>query len=82
MEATGRIDDGSLPLQIPHVKADDPEYFQDFWEKPGYLGCDKAGGTEKDRMQFTGIVKNVHVPGEKLESDFAMPMVRMMHGKR
>lgn len=71
LEATGLIDDGSLPLQIPHVKADDPEYFQDFWEKPGYLGCDKAGGTEKDRMQFTGIVKNVHVPGEKLESDFA-----------
>lgn len=71
LEANGWIDDGSPPLQIPHVKKDDPGYFQDFWEKPGYLGHDKAGGTENDRLQFTGTVKTVHVPGEKLESAFA-----------
>lgn len=71
LEAARFINDGSLPVQIPHVKEGDPEYFTDFWENPGYLGHDKAGGTSKDRIQFTGTIKAVHIAGEKMKSDFS-----------
>ncbi len=67
LEAAGFIEDGSLPIQIPHVLEGDPEYFQDFWTLPGYLGADKKGNTDKDRIQFTGRVRAVHLP-EKEEA--------------
>lgn len=62
-EATGQIDDGSLPVLLPGVKAADPGYFKDFWTVPGYLGADTASSAVKDRLQFTGVVKSVHMPG-------------------
>lgn len=70
MEAGGEINDGSLPVLTPGVKMADPQYFKDFWEVPGYLGADRAGGTVRDRLQFHGVVKRVHVPGtDHLEAD-------------
>lgn len=67
LEAGGFINDGSLPVQIPHVKQGDPKYFEDFWNIPGYLGADPNGNAVRDRLQFTGIIKGVHLPGEKVE---------------
>ena len=72
-EADGRFDDGSLPVLLPSVRSSDPGYFQDFWQIPGYLGADPASSAARDRLQFHGVVKSVHLPGvsesvEALES--------------
>lgn len=63
-EAHGIINDGSLPVLTPGVKAKDPSYFNDFWTVPGYLGADPNGNAVRDRLQFKGTVKRVHVPGQ------------------
>lgn len=63
MEAKGKIDDGSLPVLTPGVKAADPEYFREFWETEGYMGADPSSTACRDRLQFTGIVKEVSIPG-------------------
>lgn len=67
LEAGGFIYDGSLPVQIPHVKDGDADYFKDFWTVPGYLGAEPQGNAVRDRLQFTGTIRSVHVPGEKAE---------------
>ncbi|MDO5424177.1 MAG: hypothetical protein Q4F41_10660 [Eubacteriales bacterium] len=69
LEAEGKIDDGSLPVLLPDVKAADPAYFRDFWEVPGYLGADETSSAVRDRLQFHGIVKSVHLPGEPLPKE-------------
>ena len=69
VEAGGRIDPGSLPVLAPGVKMADPGYFKDFWEVTGYLGADKGSSAVRDRLQFHGIVKRVHVPGSDLEAE-------------
>ncbi len=66
VEAAGRFDDGSLPVLTPGVKQTDPSYFKDFWEVPGYLGAEEGSNARKDRLQFTGKVKSVHMPGQPL----------------
>lgn len=69
LEAEGFINDGSLPVQIPHVKVGDPEYFEDFWNIPGYLGADKMSSASRDRLHFSGTVRSIHMPGEKVRPD-------------
>lgn len=64
LEATGLINDGSLPVQIPHVQRGDPGYFEDFWKVPGYLGADLSSGAAKDRLVFTTKIRAAHLPGE------------------
>lgn len=61
-EAAGQIDDGSLPVLLPGVKASDPGFFKDFWTVPGYMGADPSSSAVRDRLQFCGVVKNVHLP--------------------
>lgn len=65
LEAEGFINDGSLPVQIPHVREGDAKYFEDFWNVEGYLGSDPKSGAFHDRLQFTGKVRSVHIPGQK-----------------
>ena len=69
VEANGRIDDGSLPVLTPGVKMADSSYFKEFWEVPGYAGADPESTACRDRLQFAGIVKNVHVPGAKTQAN-------------
>ena len=65
VEAYGMVDPGSLPVLTPGVKMADPTYFTDFWTVPGYLGADPDSEEVKDRLQFTGKVKSVHLPNEE-----------------
>ncbi|MDO4285470.1 MAG: hypothetical protein Q4C60_09055 [Eubacteriales bacterium] len=65
-EAMGVIDDGSLPVLLPGIKANDPSYFREFWEVPGYLGAQEGSNAQRDRLQFRGVVRSVHLPGETL----------------
>ena len=62
-EAKGQFDDGSLPVLSPGVKMADPGYFTDFWTVPGYLGADPDSSAARDRLQFKGKVRRVHLPG-------------------
>ena len=64
LEASGKIDDGSLPVLTPGVKHADSQYFQDFWTVPGYAGADANSSAVRDRLQYKGIVKRVHLPGK------------------
>ena len=66
MEAAGRWDDGSLPVLMPGIKQHDPQYFRDFWEKPGFLGTEPGSNAVRDRLQFRSKVVSVHLPGEQL----------------
>lgn len=65
MEAAGHWDDGSLPVLLPGIRQSDPEYFRDFWEKPGYLGTEPGSNALRDRLQFKSRVVAVHLPGEE-----------------
>lgn len=69
MEANGVISDGSLPVLTPGVKMADPQYFKDFWEIDGYLGADEKSSAVKDRLQFHGVVKSVHLPGAEEKAE-------------
>lgn len=69
LEADGHIDDGSLPVLTPGVKGADPTFFEEFWTKPGYAGADPGSTACRDRLQFTGTVKAVHLPGQKVQMD-------------
>ncbi len=64
MEAKGVIDPGSLPVLMPGVKKMDPDYFIDFWTKPGYAGADPNSSSSKDRIHFRTKVKAVHQAGK------------------
>lgn len=65
VEAYGTVDPGSLPVLTPGVKMHDPSYFTDFWTVDGYLGADPDSQETKDRLQFTGKVKSVHLPSDE-----------------
>lgn len=60
-EAWGMKDPGSLPVLAPSVKMADPQYFIDFWTKPGYLGSDEKSSAYSDRLVFSTRVSAVHL---------------------
>ena len=68
-EAWGVINDGSLSVLAPGVKRADPDYFEEFWTKPGYLGADPESQTARDRVQFSAKVTRVHIPTEHKEEN-------------
>lgn len=71
IEAAGRYDDGSLPVLLPGIKAMDPTYFEDFWTVPGYMGADPDSNACRDRIQFQGSVRSIHLPGEAVKDEDA-----------
>ncbi len=60
-EARGMFDGTLLSVVIPAVKMMDPTYFDDFWKKEGYEGHDDVYFAKRDRMQFEGVIKSVHI---------------------
>ena len=65
LEAAGVFYAGSLPVTLPGVKRKDPEYFKDFWEKPGYMGSDPKSNASRDRIVFSSVIKAVYLPVEE-----------------
>lgn len=61
----GLMDDGSLVVLAPGVKMADPEYFKDFWEKPGYAGYENEEAVKMDHVCFTTKVKSVQLLGKQ-----------------
>jgi hypothetical protein len=50
-EKTALAYTGILAMFLDNVLKWDPEYFKDFWEKPGYLGYDAPESLLKERVQ-------------------------------
>lgn len=71
IEALGQFDDGALPVLTPGVKMADPTFFQEFWTVPGYAGADPTSNACRDRLQFEGVVKSVHMPGDEKGAETA-----------
>lgn len=64
------LNDGALPVLAPGIKQMDPEYFEDYWKVPGYLGADPNGNAARARICREVEIKAVFTPeGELLEKD-------------
>lgn len=66
------LDDGSLPVLLPPARAAVPEYFTDFWSKPGYEGTDPQDSAVRDRTKQNTKVVRV-VTQATAETDAAQP---------
>lgn len=62
--AFGSDDDGSLPVLAPVVKQMDPDYFTDFWTRPGYLGTAENSSAVRDRICMRTRVAAVGIEEE------------------
>lgn len=62
-------DDGSLPVLAPVVQMIDPDYFVDFWTKPGYLGTAPNSSAVRDRILMKTKVVSVGIPVEGIEEE-------------
>ncbi|MCI2048747.1 MAG: hypothetical protein LKJ76_03400 [Lachnospiraceae bacterium] len=51
--------DGSLAVLAPGIKASDPTYFTDFWEKEGYLGAVRGGSAQRDRISVHTTIREI-----------------------
>lgn len=56
--------DGALMVLKPTVYKIAPNYFEDFWTKPGYEGANPNSTEVRDRVQFVTTVKEL-IPREK-----------------
>lgn len=55
-------DEGGFAVIAPVVRQVDPEYFTDFWTKPGYLGTEEHSTAVRDRVRFQTRIKEVCLP--------------------
>ena len=62
------LDEGSLPVLAPIVKAMDPTYVTDFWEKSGYLGTVPGGSALRDRIVHEARIVRIIHPKEKVRT--------------
>lgn len=60
-----KLGDGAVPVLLPGVKRMDPDYFEDFWKVPGYLGAEPNGSARRDRIKMTAHVQMVFIPEKK-----------------
>ncbi len=56
-------DAGALPVLLPGIKEMDPQYFEDFWTMPGYLGADPEGSAVRDRICMDTRIKTGTISG-------------------
>ncbi len=63
-----KLGDGAVPVLLPGVKKMDPDYFEDFWKVPGYLGADPEGTAVRDRIKMNAHVEMVFIPEKKAVS--------------
>jgi len=58
---------GGATVVLPLVGMADPEYFVDFWTKPGYAGADPSSSANRDLLRTEGTVAAIRLPGEALD---------------
>jgi hypothetical protein len=52
----------------------DPQYFEDFWTVPGYLGADPPASLERARVQYKGVVAKPVMADEGQQMGIPMPL--------
>jgi hypothetical protein len=52
----------------------DPQYFEDFWTVPGYLGADPPPSLERARVQHKGVVAKPVMADEGQQMGIPMPL--------
>ena len=57
--------DGALMVLAPMIYQIYPQYFKDFWTKPGFAGADPGSTEARDRVQFVTTVKELIYPEKK-----------------
>lgn len=57
--------DGALMVLAPMLYQIYPQYFKDFWTKPGFAGADPNSTEARDRVQFVTTVKELIYPEKK-----------------
>ncbi len=58
----GDNNDGALVILAPVIRMMDPEYFTDYWTKPGYLGTAEKSSAVRDRILLKAKVVSVGIP--------------------
>lgn len=53
------MEDGALMVLAPYIYNVFPNYFKDFWEKPGFAGADPNSNESKARIQFVTTVADL-----------------------
>lgn len=61
--------DGALMVLAPLIYQIYPQYFTDFWTKPGFAGADPGSTESKDRVQFITTVKELVYRENKKEGE-------------
>lgn len=61
--------DGALMVLAPMIYQIYPQYFTDFWTKPGFAGSDPDSTEAKDRVQFVTVVKELIYKEKKSEDE-------------
>lgn len=58
---------GAWPMLADNVVKWDPEYFEDFWKLPGYLGFNPPASLREARVQHKTTVKKVYTTKDRAE---------------
>ncbi len=59
--------DGSLMVLAPNLYFMTPDYFRDFWEKPGFAGSDPGSSEYQARVHFVSKVKALRHPQAQIQ---------------
>lgn len=61
----GLLDDGSLAVLVPGIKANDSGYCTDYWSLPGYEGTRPGSSAQRDRICYSTRIAALHLPGQR-----------------
>ncbi|HUM83106.1 MAG TPA: hypothetical protein PLN48_04940 [Lachnospiraceae bacterium] len=59
--------DGALMVLAPSIYKIFPDYFTDFWIKPGFAGADPDSSESRDRVKFKTVVTELIKPEKKAD---------------
>jgi len=68
---------GVFSSLIDNIVRWDPEYFDDFWTVPGYLGANPTDSLARSRVRHTTTIKKVVMSAEAAELGLPMSMAAM-----
>ncbi len=77
VERLARQYHGVWTLLIDNVMKWDPEYFEDFWTVPGYLGFDPPESLARSRVQLKTTVTNLVMRDEAMT--LGLPLPRLLN---
>lgn len=62
--------DGALMVLAPYIYNVYPQYFTDFWEKPGFAGADPDSSETRSRVRFITTVAGLAMDREDIPQEF------------